>query len=113
MPLSEGTRLGRYEIRSELGAGGMGEVHLAYDTSLRRQVAIKLLPAEFTQNKVRLSRFEREVYAASGLNHANILTIHEIGEQDGHHYIDTEYVQGESLHQHISRAPMELKEGLD
>jgi eukaryotic-like serine/threonine-protein kinase len=111
--MSEGTRLGRYEIRSQLGAGGMGEVHLAYDTSLRRQVAIKLLPAEFTQNKVRLARFEREAYAASSLNHPNILTIYEIGEQDGHHFIATEYVEGESLHQHISRAPMELKEVLD
>src|SRR5438093_4743676 len=113
MPLPPNTSLGRYEIRSLLGTGGMGEVYLAYDTSLRRQVAIKLLPAEFTQNKVRLSRFEREAYAASGLNHPNILTIHEIGEQDGHHFIATEYVEGESLHQHISRAPMELREVLD
>jgi serine/threonine protein kinase len=63
MPLSPNTRLGRYEIRSQLGACGMGEVYLAYDSSLRGQVAIKLLPAEFTQNKVALSRFEREAYA--------------------------------------------------
>jgi serine/threonine protein kinase len=58
MPIDAGTRLGRYEVRSSLGAGGMGEVYLAYDTSLRRLVAIKLLPAEFTHNKVRLSCFE-------------------------------------------------------
>src|SRR5438093_13457069 len=109
MAIAAGTRLGRYEIRSLLGTGGMGEVYLAYDTSLRRQVAIKLLPAEFTQNKVRLSRFEREAYAASGLNHPNILTIHEIGEQEGHHFIATEYVEGESLRQRIARAPMELR----
>src|SRR2546427_10023302 len=113
MPLSEGTRLGRYEIRSQLGAGGMGEVHLAYDTSLRRQVAIKLLPAEFTQNKVRLARFEREAYAASSLNHPNILTIYEIGEQDGNHFIATEYIEGESLRQHMARSRMELREVLD
>ena len=79
MPLSPGKTLGRYEIRSLLGTGGMGEVYLAYDTQLRRQVAIKLLPTEFTQNKVRLQRFEREAYAASSLNHPYILTIHEIG----------------------------------
>lgn len=113
MPLQPDTRLGRYEIRSLIGTGGMGEVYLAYDTSLRRQVAIKLLPAEFTQNRVRLSRFEREAYAASSLNHPNILTIHEIGEQDGHHFIATEYIEGESLRQHISRSRMELRELLD
>src|SRR5919109_876425 len=113
MGISPGTRLGRYEIRSLLGTGGMGEVYLAYDISLRRQVAIKLLPAEFTQNKVRLSRFEREAYAASSLNHPNILTIYEIGEHDGHHFIATEYVEGENLRQHISRARMELREVLD
>src|SRR4030095_4740032 len=90
MALSPDTRFGRYEIRSLLGAGGMGEVYLAYDTTLRRQVAIKLLPAEFTQNKVRLTRFEREAYAASSLNHPNILTIHEIGEESGLHYMTTE-----------------------
>jgi serine/threonine protein kinase len=85
MAIVAGTRLGRYEIRSLLGTGGMGEVYLAYDTSLRRLVAVKLLPAEFTQNKLRLSRFEREAYAASSLNHPNILTIHEIGQQEGYH----------------------------
>src|SRR5437773_2253832 len=109
MVIQPGTLLGRYEIRSLLGIGGMGEVYLAHDTSLRRQVAIKLLPAEFTDNKARLSRFEREAYAASSLNHPNILTIHEIGEQDGHHFIATEYVDGESLRQHMSRASLELR----
>ena len=83
MLIQQGTRLGRYEVRSLLGKGGMGEVYLAQDTQLRRQVAVKLLPADVTQNKVRLSRFEREAYAASSLNHPNILTIYEIGEQEG------------------------------
>jgi serine/threonine protein kinase/Flp pilus assembly protein TadD len=91
----------------------MGEVYLAYDTQLRRQVALKLLPAEFTQNKDRLSRFEREAYAASSLNHPNILTIHEIGAQDGHHFIATEYVEGESIRQRMSQVRMELREVLD
>src|SRR5213594_3474866 len=113
MPLTPNTRLGRYEIRSLLGTGGMGEVYLGYDTSLRRQVAIKLLPAEFTQNKARLSRFEREAYAASSLNHPYILTIYEIGEQDGQHFIATEYIEGESLRQHMSRTRMEPREILD
>jgi tRNA A-37 threonylcarbamoyl transferase component Bud32 len=113
MPLVPNTRLGRYEIRSQIGAGGMGEVYLAYDTSLRRQVAIKLLPTEFTQSRVRLQRFEREAYAASTLNHPYILTIHEIGEQDGQHFIATEYVEGESLRQHMSRSRVQLREVLD
>jgi eukaryotic-like serine/threonine-protein kinase len=113
MPLPPGKILGRYEIRSLLGAGGMGEVYLAQDTTLRRSVAIKLLPADLSANRDRLMRFEREAYAASSLNHPNILTIYEIGEQDAHHFIVTEYVEGESLRQHLSRTPMELGEMLD
>ena len=112
MALSPNFQFGRYEIRSLLGKGGMGEVYLAYDTQLRRQVAIKLLPAEFTQNKVRLSRFEREAYAASSLNHPNILTIHEIGQQNGLHYMATEYIEGESLRQRMTRTRIELREVL-
>jgi serine/threonine-protein kinase len=91
----------------------MGEVYLAYDSRLRRQVAIKLLPVEFTEDKGRLSRFEREAYAASSLNHPNILTIHEIGRHDGHHFIATEYVEGESLRHRLSRGYMELRETLN
>src|SRR2546427_3647898 len=113
MPIPPGTTLGRYQIRFPIGKGGMGEVYLAYDTQLRRQVAVKLLPAEFTQNKLRLSRFEREAYAASSLNHPNILTIYEIGQQEGHHFIATEYIEGESLRQHMARSRMELREVLD
>ena len=90
----------------------MGEVYLAYDTQLRRQVAIKLLQAEFTENKIRLARFEREAYAASSLNHPYIMTIHEIGEQNGRHFIATEYIEGESLRQHMTRQRMELRETL-
>ncbi len=90
----------------------MGEVYLAFDTSLRRQVAIKLLPAAFTENKNRLSRFEREAYAASSLNHPNILTIYEIGQQDGRHFIATEYIEGKSLRQQLTGPAMELRETL-
>ena len=83
MPLPSNTHLGRYEIRSLLGAGGMGEVYLAEDTSLHRLVAVKLLPAALTADQDRLHRFEREAFAASSLNHPNILTIHEIGAENG------------------------------
>jgi TolB-like protein/Flp pilus assembly protein TadD/predicted Ser/Thr protein kinase len=113
MFLPVGTILGRYEIRSLLGKGGMGEVYLAQDTNLRRLVAIKLLPVAFTQSKERLHRFEREAFAASSLNHPNILTVHEIGAQDDRHFIATEYIEGESLRQRMTRAPVELREALD
>src|SRR4030095_11545145 len=113
MAVAAGTRFGRYEIRSLLGAGGMGEVYLAHDSQLRRSVAIKLLPSEFTQNKERLHRFEHEAYAASALNHPNILTIYEIGTEQDLHYIATEYIEGESLRECLHRKHMELREVLD
>ncbi|MCM3902937.1 MAG: protein kinase [Pyrinomonadaceae bacterium] len=92
-------------MRSLLGAGGMGEVYLAQDTQLRRPVALKLLPAAFTQDEDRLRRFEQEAYAASALNHPNILTIYEIGHIDSTRFIAMEYVDGEMLRQSISRSP--------
>jgi eukaryotic-like serine/threonine-protein kinase len=110
--LSPNSQFGRYEIRSLLGVGGMGEVYLAYDSKLRRQVALKLLPAELTENKDRLARFEREAFAASSLNHPNIMTIHEIGDEDGYHFIASEYVEGESLRQHMKRFGLDLRETL-
>jgi Flp pilus assembly protein TadD len=110
MVLSPGYVLGHYEIRSLLDKGGMGEVYLAYDQQLRRRVALKLLPAEFTQDEERLGRFEKEAYAASRLNHPNIITIHEIGEQDGHHYMATEYVEGKNLSEHMAHARMDLRQ---
>jgi serine/threonine protein kinase/TolB-like protein/Flp pilus assembly protein TadD len=113
MPLHPNTHLGRYEIRSLLGVGGMGEVYLAEDTTLRRLVAIKLLPAEFTADRDRLHRFEREASAASSLNHPNILTIHEIGVESGHHFIATEFIDGESLRQRLEDRRPELNEVLE
>ncbi|HJX91888.1 MAG TPA: protein kinase [Pyrinomonadaceae bacterium] len=112
MLIQQGTRLGRYEVLSLLGKGGMGEVYLAHDTQLRRQVAIKVLPGEVTKDRNRLSRFEQEAYAASSLNHPNILTIYEFGVQDGNHFIATEYIDGESLRQHIGRSQIQLSEVL-
>src|SRR6266536_6310415 len=105
MAIPQGTKLGRYEIRSLLGAGGMGEVYLGYDLNLHRQVAVKVLRADLTTDKDRLQRFEREAYAASSLNHPNILTIHEIGSANEVHFIVTEFVDGESLGQHLQRDP--------
>ena len=113
MVIQPGARLGRYEIRSLLGAGGMGEVYLAEDTTLHRLVAVKLLPAEFTAEPARLHRFEREAFAASSLNHPNILTIHEIGAEDGHHFIATEFIDGKSLRQHMKDKRLELHEALE
>ncbi len=104
MGIATGTTLGRYEVRSLLGAGGMGEVYLAQDTQLRRPVALKLLPAQFTQDEDRLHRFEQEAYAASALNHPNILTIYEVGHIDATRFIAMEYVEGETLRRHLSRS---------
>jgi serine/threonine protein kinase/predicted Zn-dependent protease len=113
MIVPPGTRFGRYEIRSLIRKGGMGEVYLAQDTQLRRPVAIKLLTAEFTHDTDRLHRFEHESYAASALNHPNILTIHEIGSQDGLHFIATEYIDGESLRDRLHHSKMQLREVLE
>src|SRR5882724_9157014 len=112
MTLTAGTKLGRYEIRSQLGAGGMGEVYLAQDTKLDRKVALKILPQEFAEDKDRMSRFVREAKSASALNHPNIITIHEIGEIKGTHFIATEYIEGETLQTRLKGQSLSLKSTL-
>jgi serine/threonine protein kinase/predicted Zn-dependent protease len=107
------TSISRYRILEKLGAGGMGEVYLAEDTKLGRKVALKLLAEELTQNRDRLSRFDQEAYAASALNHPNILTIYEMGDEGGRHYIATEYIDGITLRKRLHGPPMELSEVLD
>ena len=111
--LQKGTRVGRYEILAPLGKGGMGEVYLARDLPLDRNVALKFLPALFTRHRDRLSRFVQEARAASALNHPNILTIHEIGESNGAHFIATEYVEGKTLRHHIQHSPLKTRDLLD
>src|SRR5712692_8230505 len=103
-----GTHLGRYEIRSKLGEGGMGEVYLADDTRLHRKVALKVLPAELTQHKDRLRRFEQEAQAAAALNHPNIAHVYEIGESEGTNFIAMEFVEGVTLRQKIHQERIEL-----
>ena len=106
--LFPGSRLGGYEIRSQLGVGGMGEVYLAYDLKLDRKVALKTLPTEVVANQQRMRRFVQEAKAASALNHPNILTIHEIGEDAGTNFIATEFIDGETLRRCLRREPMKI-----
>ncbi len=97
MALASGTKLGPYEIVELLGAGGMGEVYRARDARLDRSVAIKILPAAFSEDRDRLHRFEEEARSASALNHPNIITIHELGQEGSTHYIAMELVEGKTL----------------
>lgn len=108
-----GRKIGNYEVLSLLGIGGMGEVYLAQDCRLGRQIALKLLPAQFTSDTEQVRRFEREARAASALNHPNIITIYEIGQDEGEHFIATEFVTGETLRQQINRGKLELRESLN
>jgi serine/threonine protein kinase/tetratricopeptide (TPR) repeat protein len=101
MTLSSGTKLGRYEIRSKIGAGGMGEVYLAEDEQLHRKVALKVLPAEVASNQDRMRRFNQEATAAAALNHPNIAHIYEIGEDAGTHFIAMEFIDGATLREKI------------
>src|SRR5213080_2763592 len=105
--------ISRYKILEKLGSGGMGDVYLAEDTKLGRKVALKLLAKELTQNRDRLSRFDQEAFAASALNHPNILTIYELGDEGGRHFIATEYVEGQTLRKRLQTTPMEIVEVLD
>jgi serine/threonine protein kinase/Tfp pilus assembly protein PilF len=110
-------KIGRYEICSQLGAGGMGEVYLANDTKLDRKVALKILPPDVVVTESgsndRVRRFIQEAKAASALNHPNILTIYEIDEIDGEHFIATEFVDGETLRDRIRFTPLNPAEAID
>jgi len=111
--LHPGTKLGAYEIIEMVGAGGMGEVYRARDTVLGREVAIKVLPSIFSRDSDRLRRFEQEARAAAGLNHPNILSIHQFGTQDGAPYIVSEFLEGETLRACLGRGPLPVERAID
>jgi len=111
--LIKGTRLGDYEIISLVGAGGMGEVYRARDTKLKRDVAIKVLPAYWSRDPERLERFELEARAAAALNHPNITSIFHVGQHDGSPYMVTELLQGETLRERLRRGPIPLRRAIE
>jgi serine/threonine protein kinase/tetratricopeptide (TPR) repeat protein len=113
MTLSPGTKLGRYEIRSQLGAGGMGEVYLARDIKLGRDIALKILPTEVAADRNRMARFVQEARASSTLNHPNILTIYEIDQVDSVYFISSELVQGETLRDLLKKKRLTTAEILE
>src|SRR5258705_8078157 len=107
--LAPGMQLGRYEIRSKIGEGGMGEVYLAEDTQLHRKVALKVLPPEVAANGDRMRRFKQEAQAAAALNHPNIAHIYEIGESAATNFIAMEFIEGVTLREKIHSERTELK----
>src|SRR6185503_11334446 len=113
MSLAQGTRLSHYEIRSQIGAGGMGEVYLALDTQLDRTVALKILPAEIASNAQRVRRFIQEAKAASALNHPHIITIYEVGESDSVYFIATEFIDGVTLRESIRGTRLSVERIID
>jgi TolB-like protein/Tfp pilus assembly protein PilF len=108
-----GQTIGHYKISESIGTGGMGEVYLATDVIAGRNAALKLLPLRFTGDAGRLKRFQQEAHAVVGLNHPNILTVYEIGEDHSIHYIASELIEGETLRQRLTRGSMPLGEAVD
>src|SRR6516165_8721903 len=109
MPLVAGSRLDSYEIVAPLGAGGMGEVYRARDATLKRDVAIKVLPEYYSRDPERLRRFEQEAQATAALNHPNILSIFHVGQYDGSPYIVTELLQGDCLRIRLLHGPLRVQ----
>jgi len=113
MALTSGTRLGPYEILAPIGKGGMGEVYKANDTRLDRTVAIKVLLEHLAESPERKERFEREAKAISQLNHPNICTLYDVGEQDGIDYLVMEYIEGETLAERLKKGALPLDKALE
>ena len=113
MSLSAGTKLGPYEVLAPIGAGGMGEVYRARDERLKREVAVKVLPASFSTDPDRLRRFEQEAQTAGGLNHPNITAVHDLGTHDGAPYIVTELLEGETLRARLSGGALSVRKATD
>jgi len=110
MDIPVGTRLGRYEVLSKLGAGAMGDVYLAHDSNLSRTVALKVLPSDVASDEGRMIRFSQEARAISALNHPNIITIHEVAQVDSIHFIAVEFVKGMTLRERLVRKSLTNKE---
>jgi serine/threonine-protein kinase len=110
--METGSRLGPYEIEDQLGAGGMGEVYLARDTRLGRKVAIKILPPQFAADAERLARFEQEARAAAALNHPHIAVVHDVGFDEGTHYLVQEYLEGQNLREPLQNGALPLPKAL-
>src|SRR5213592_3801959 len=108
-----GRMIGHYKLSERIGSGGMGEVYLATDIRAGRKAALKLLPMRFTGDTERLKRFQREARAVVALNHPNILTVYEIGEDHSTHYIASELIEGETLRQRLMRGRMEVGEAVN
>src|SRR5215831_11400260 len=108
-----GQQVGPFKVSERIGSGGMGEVFLAQDTRLGRKVALKLLKGEYTKDEVRLRRFRQEARAVSALNHPNILTLYDIGQADSVLFMATEYVEGNTLRQHLAGERMSLVQVMD
>jgi len=108
-----GRTIGHYKISERIGTGGMGDVYLATDITAGRKAALKLLPTRFTADTERLKRFQQEAHALVGLNHPNILTVYEIGEDHSTHYIASELIEGETLRQRLMRGRMQVGEAID
>ena len=106
MALAPGTRLGPYEIVAAIGAGGMGEVYRARDTRLDRTVAIKILPESFANDHERLERFQQEARTLSALNHPNLMSVYDVGVQDGMHFLVSEFLEGETLRDRMNAGPL-------
>jgi eukaryotic-like serine/threonine-protein kinase len=113
MALTTGKKLGPYEIQNPIGAGGMGEVYSAHDSRLNRTVAVKILPAMFSADRERLNRFSQEARAAAALNHPNILSIYDIGEDAGAPYIVSELLEGETLRDRLRTGPLPLRKAIE
>src|SRR5215472_10510465 len=112
MPLTIGSQLGSHEITALLGKGGMGEVYRARDLKLKREVAVKILPEEFSRDIDRVARFQREAEVLASLNHPNIAGIHDLADTDGTRYLVLELVEGETLADRIARGPIPVEEAL-
>ena len=112
MGLTSGTKLGPYEIVSLLGAGGMGEVYRARDTRLDRTVAVKILPTHLSNNPEAKQRFDREARSISSLNHPNICTLYDVGQQDGVDFLVMEFLEGETLADRLRKGPLPLEQVL-